>query len=97
MDRLVRARVPLAEAQALGVTIDDLVAASTNAPRSPSATPTVAEYVETVVVSFSNGTGATYKSYWRLAVDRLGDRPGRSSRRRRLRSDRGRSRRPGQR
>lgn len=75
MDRLVRARVLLAEAQALGVTIDDLVAASTNAPRSPSATPTVAEYVETVVVSFSNGTAATYKSYWRLAVDRLGDRP----------------------
>jgi len=75
MDRLVRARVLLAEAQALGLTIDDLVAASTNAPRSPSATPTVAEYVETVVVSFSNGTAATYKSYWRLAVDRLGDRP----------------------
>lgn len=47
MDRLVRARVLLAEAQALGVTIDDLVAASTYAPRSPSATPTVAEYVET--------------------------------------------------
>ncbi|MGI8515830.1 MAG: tyrosine-type recombinase/integrase [Acidimicrobiia bacterium] len=74
MDRLVRARVLLAEAVALGVTIDDLVAVSSDTPRSLSAAPTVAEYVETVTASFSKGTAATYKSYWRLALDRLGER-----------------------
>ena len=71
----MRARVLLAEAAALGLTIDDLIAVSSNAPRSPSISPTLAEYVETVEGSFSSGTASTYKSYWRLAVDRLGDRP----------------------
>lgn len=55
MDRLVRARVLLVEAVALGVTIDDLVAVSSDTPRSLSAVPTVAEYVETVTASFSKG------------------------------------------
>lgn len=75
MDRLVRARVLLAEASALGVTIDDLLAASSDARRPTSTAPTVAEYVETVATGFSKGTAATYKSYWRLAVARMGDRP----------------------
>jgi hypothetical protein len=60
MDRL-RARVLLAEAEALGVTIDDLVAASSSSVSSPgggssqsaAAVPTLAEYVETVAPSFS--------------------------------------------
>jgi len=47
MDRLVRARVLLAEASALGVTIDDLVAASSDARRSTSTAPTVAERAAT--------------------------------------------------
>jgi hypothetical protein len=75
MDRLVRARVLLTEAAALGLTIEDLIAASSDAPRTPCVTPTVAEYVDTVGASFSKGTAATYKSYWRLVVDRLGERP----------------------
>ena len=75
MDRFVRARVLLAEAEALGLTLDDLVTASTASPRLMSAAPTLAEYVETVAPSFSEGTAATYRSYWRLAVARLGDRP----------------------
>ena len=83
MDRLVRARVLLAEAEALGVTIDDLVAASSSS--SPSAgggsfravatAPTLAEYVDTVAPSFSANTAGTYRSYWRVAVARFGDRP----------------------
>lgn len=75
MDRLVRARVLLAEAAALGVTIEDLIAQSAGSPYSPSMAPTVAEFVETVRASFSKGTADTYQSYWRLAVARLGCRP----------------------
>jgi integrase/recombinase XerC len=75
MDRLVRARVLLAEAAALGVTIEDLIAESAGSPDSPSMAPTVAEFVETLRASFSKGTADTYQSYWRLAVARLGDRP----------------------
>jgi site-specific recombinase XerC len=82
MDRLVRARVMLAEAGALGVTIDDLVAAASSSPLSPgsgplrvAAVPTLAEYVDTVAPSFSANTAATYRSYWRVAVAPFGDRP----------------------
>jgi len=75
MDRLMRARVLLAEAAALGVTIEDLIAESAGSPYSPSMVPTFAEFVETVRASFSKGTADTYQSYWRLAVARLGCRP----------------------
>lgn len=76
MDRLVRARILLAEAAVLGVTIDDLIAeASSDALGTSGTGPTVAEYVATVTASFSKGTAATYKSYWGLLVDRLGDHP----------------------
>jgi hypothetical protein len=67
----VRARVLLAEAEALGVMIDDLVAASSSSGSSPgggssqsaAAVPTLVEYVETVAPSFSTNTAATYRSY----------------------------------
>jgi integrase/recombinase XerC len=75
MDRLMRARVLLAEAGALGVTIEDLIAESSGSPRSLIPVPTVAQYVATVSPSFSKGTADTYWSYWRLAVSRLGHRP----------------------
>jgi hypothetical protein len=81
MDRLVRARALLAEAEALGVTIDDLVVAASSSSasggsyRSAASVPTLAEYVETVAPSFSANTAATYRSYWRVAVARFGDRP----------------------
>jgi integrase/recombinase XerC len=75
MDRLVRARVLLAEAAALGVTIEDLIDESSASPGSPTIAPTVAEYVQIVNPTFSKGTADTYQSYWRLAVLRLGDCP----------------------
>jgi hypothetical protein len=68
-------RVLLAEAAALGVTIEDLIAESSGSPDSPSIAPTVAEYVDTVRASFSKGTADTYQSYWRLVVTRSGERP----------------------
>jgi integrase len=75
MDRLVRARVLLAEAEALGVTLNDLVTAAAGSSTHGSSAPTLAEYVETVAPSFTEGTAATYRSYWRVAVARYGDRP----------------------
>jgi integrase/recombinase XerC len=76
MDRLVRARVLVAEAESLGLTIEDLVAAARTRPRSPSGAPTVAEYIGVVERALGDGrTTETYRSYWRLAVARFGDRP----------------------
>jgi len=75
VDRLVRARVLLAEAAALGVTIEDLVAEASSSKTIPSSGPTLAEYVETVTPRFSEGSRDTYKTYWRLAIVRLGERP----------------------
>ncbi len=74
MDRSVRARVLMAEAEALGLTIEDLIAAAGQSTTCSVTGPTVEEYVATVAPSFSAGTAATYQSYWRLVVARLGDR-----------------------
>jgi integrase len=71
IDRRLRATVLLAEAAALGLGLEDLIAAHT-APSAPS--PTLADHVEAVAATFSAGTAATYSSYWRLAVEHLGDR-----------------------
>jgi hypothetical protein len=46
VDRLMRARVLLAEASALGVTIEDLVAEASSTKTIPSSGPTWAEYVD---------------------------------------------------
>jgi integrase len=75
MDRLMRGRILLAEAAALGVTIEDLIAESSGFSDDPRIAPAVAEYVETVRASFTKGTADTYQSYWRLAVTRFGGRP----------------------
>jgi integrase/recombinase XerC len=70
----MRARVLLAEAAALGVTIEDLVAESSVSPKSLSRAPTVRQYGEIVSPTFSKGTAGTYWWYWRLAIDQLGER-----------------------
>ena len=45
MDRRLRARVVVTEAQALGLSVNDLVAAAAGAPAGPSEVPTVSEYL----------------------------------------------------
>lgn len=75
MDRRLRARVLWAAAQALGVTIGDLIAAARDTPTAGRAVPTLAEYVDTIGRTLSAGTAATYRSYWRLAIARFGNRP----------------------
>lgn len=73
MDRLIRARAVLAELDALGLTVDDLIAAGGSTVRA--GVPTVAEYVETVAASYKDTTEATYRSGWRVLVDLYGDQP----------------------
>jgi integrase len=74
MDRHLRARIVVAEAQTLGLSVNDLVAAAEGAPEGPSEVPTVSEYLRRIEPTFSPGTRRTYRSYWRLAERHLGDR-----------------------
>lgn len=70
-DLQLRARVVLEEAHALGIDLVDLIAAGTT---SAARIPTVAAYLRTIMPTFTSATAATYWPYWRLAVDRVGDR-----------------------
>jgi integrase len=77
VDRRLRARVLLGEAAALGIDLADLIAAGLDGSAdtaTPSRVPTVADYVETIKATFTPATAGTYRSYWRLAVELLGDR-----------------------
>lgn len=69
----LRARVALAEMEALGLTIEDLlaVAAPEAAIRPPR--PTLRDYVPVVAAAYPSRTRRTYNSYWRLAVEFIGD------------------------
>lgn len=73
------ARVLLAELEALGLTIDDLVAESAQRGSGPTAAlaagRTVAEYVPVVAAGYPPRTQRTDNSYWRLLGELLGDRP----------------------
>jgi integrase len=74
MDPLVRARGLLTEAESLGITMHDLVAAAADRPRAAQDVPTFAEYVEVVEAVLGPGrTTESYRSYWRLAVARFGE------------------------
>lgn len=74
MDRLLRARLLVAEAKALGLSVDDLVAVSASSP-SRRSVPTVREYREQTEPTFSKGTRRAYHSYWLLAERFYGDKP----------------------
>lgn len=66
----LRARVVLEEARALGLSLADLVAAADELVR----VPTLADFVAEIEPTFTPGTAATYRPYWRLAVALLGNR-----------------------
>jgi integrase/recombinase XerC len=75
IDRRLRASVLLGEARALGLGLADLIAAArTDADDRAASGPTVSGYLATIAPTFTAGTAATYRPYWRLAVARLGDR-----------------------
>jgi integrase/recombinase XerC len=67
---LVRARLVLQEAQALGLDIVDLIAAADQVPD----VPTVAAFLASIEPTFTRATASTYRPFWRLAVDVHGDR-----------------------
>jgi integrase len=71
IDRHLRATVLLTQAAALGLDLEDLIAAH---PGPAILIPTLAEHVEAIAPTFGAGTAGTYSSYWRLAVDMLGHR-----------------------
>lgn len=77
MDRLLRARVLVAEAETLGVSLEDLIAAAAAAalPDASEAVPTVSQYLEVIRPTFGKGTFQTYNTYWRLAEQMIGDKP----------------------
>ncbi len=70
MNRQLRAKILIEEARALGIYVDDLVAAATG-----GATPlTLAAWVDEIAPTFGGSTAATYRPYWRLATWLFGDR-----------------------
>jgi hypothetical protein len=71
--RLLRARVLLGEAAALGVELADLIAAAPTGAGVTARVPILADHVEMIAATFTPGTARAYRSYWRLAVKRLGD------------------------
>jgi site-specific recombinase XerD len=74
MDRLLRARVLFSEAQAMGLSVQDLVTAAAGAPATREDVPTVSEYLRRIEPTFPDRTRKTYRSYWRLAERHFGDR-----------------------
>jgi len=67
--------VLLAEAVSLGITVEDLVAASAEVQGPAVEVPTVAEDVDVIDKAIGGRTAETYRAYWRLLVVRYGVRP----------------------
>lgn len=69
---MLRAKVVLAELEALGLTVEDLIAASGGPSVGRQVGPTVAEYVPVVASAYQARTRRTYNSYWSLLVEMCG-------------------------
>lgn len=69
----LRARVALAEIEALGLTIEDLLAVAERDPAIRPTPPTLGDYVPVVAAAYPPRTRRTYNSYWRLAIELIGD------------------------
>lgn len=74
MDRAFRARVALSELEAMGLTVEDLLAAAGREVPALASGPTVAEYVPVVATGYQPRTRRTYNSYWTLTVELLGEK-----------------------
>jgi integrase len=74
MDKGFRARVALSELEAMGLTLEDLLAASGRDVPAQEKGPTVAEYVPVVAAGYQPRTRRTYNSYWTLTTELLGDK-----------------------
>lgn len=72
-DTALRARVVLGELEAMGLTLDDLLAAAGRDAPARAGGITVAEYLPTVAAAYLPRTRRTYNSYWTLTVELLGE------------------------
>lgn len=68
----LRARVALTELEAMGLTLDDLLAITGHEPARQPTGPTVADYVPIVAASYQPRSRRTYGSYWMITVELLG-------------------------
>lgn len=73
-DARLRAKVALAELDAMGISIADLLAVAGTSKASRPA-PTFAEYVPIVGERYKARSLRTYGSYWRFATQIIGDKP----------------------
>lgn len=71
--KTLRARVALTELEAMGLTLDDLLEATGREVAERPIGPTIADYVPIVAEGFQPRSRRTYNSYWRLAVELIGD------------------------
>lgn len=77
-DRDELARLLVAQMNAMGLNLSDLLGAVASGPEGGG--PTVAEFISTLVQSskYAPRTIDTYRPYWRLFIELFGDRPLRS-------------------
>jgi len=73
IENALRARVVLAELEALGLTLDDLLAVAGRDVTVQATGPTVADYVPLVAAGYKPRSQRTYNSYWTLLVELLGE------------------------
>jgi len=69
----LRAQVALAEIEAMGLTLGDLLAAAGRETTPRPTCPTLGDYVQVVAEGYQARSRRTYNSYWRLTVELLGD------------------------
>lgn len=74
MDKTLRARVALREIEAMGLTLDDLLAAAGRESVPVSTGPTVVEYIAVVAAAYKPRTRRTYNSYWNLTAELIGEK-----------------------
>lgn len=72
-DKTLRARVALTEIEAMGLTLDDLLAAAGREVIARSTGPTIADYIPVVAATYQPRSRRTYNSYWTLTVELIGD------------------------
>lgn len=71
-DIALRARIALSEIEAMGLTLDNLIACAGHAPSGRPSVPTVAEYLPMVAGGYQARTRRTYNSYWSLLLEMCG-------------------------
>lgn len=72
-DMTLRARVALTEIEAMGLTLDDLLAVAGRVAAPRRTGPTVADYIPVVAAGYQTRSRRTYNSYWTLTAELIGN------------------------